>query len=636
MSCAYFVETNQPPKQHPGSPGREENVEMAGSSRRLARRVGAAAVSVLLVGGLALFGQAPAASADSASTLIVQGASFKNNFNPWTSYVQGDKEIITNIYPSLTYLNDKQKPAPYLADSWTTSSDGLTWTFKIHPDLKWSDGQPLTAKDAAWTLNLIMTNKTAATSNGALVAQFASVEATDDTTLVIKTKVPVADMLFLNAAGGAQPGIPIVPQHIWEKDVKDLAADSTLVVPTVGYGPWKLTEYKANQYATLTANKDFFLGGPKYDKLIYQQYNTPDAAVAALRSGQLNVAGVTPAQRASLKDDKDITTYSVLGGLFLSIEINRGATTKSGKPIGDGNPLLKDPAIRQAINLGIDRDTLVQKVLDGQGVASGAFLPQQYTDDWQPEEKITFDPDKANKILDDAGYPKGADGIRTDPKSGKKLSFRLGTHSDSAQDAQVAEYFVPWMKNIGIEISLEPMSFSLLNENLAKANWDMLFDRWGSGPNPTYLLSTQTCATLPDDDGQNGNTDSFYCNPEFDKLFALQSTQVDPQQRMDTFHKMLQILYTDGNNLILFYANGLSGVTTNQVKNFMIGSTDSAGNYPPQNVFLNWRAAEPVAVESSSTNVWLIVGIIIAVVVVVGAAVTILVLRKRSTADVKE
>jgi peptide/nickel transport system substrate-binding protein len=131
---------------------------MAGSSRRLARRVGAAAVSVLLVGGLALFGQAPAASADSASTLIVQGASFKNNFNPWTSYVQGDKEIITNIYPSLTYLNDKQKPAPYLADSWTTSSDGLTWTFKIHPDLKWSDGQPLTAKDAAWTLNLIMTN----------------------------------------------------------------------------------------------------------------------------------------------------------------------------------------------------------------------------------------------------------------------------------------------------------------------------------------------------------------------------------------------------------------------------------------------------------------------------------------------
>ncbi|HET8590386.1 MAG TPA: ABC transporter substrate-binding protein [Nakamurella sp.] len=609
---------------------------MAGSSRRLARRVGAAAVSVLLVGGLALFGQAPAASADSASTLIVQGASFKNNFNPWTSYVQGDKEIITNIYPSLTYLNDKQKPAPYLADSWTTSSDGLTWTFKIHPDLKWSDGQPLTAKDAAWTLNLIMTNKTAATSNGALVAQFASVEATDDTTLVIKTKVPVADMLYLNAAGGAQPGIPIVPQHIWEKDVNDLAADSTLVVPTVGYGPWTLTDYKANQYATLTANKDFFLGGPKYDKLIYQQYNTPDAAVAALRSGQLNVALVTPAQRASLKDDKDITTYSVLGSLFLSIEINRGAATKSGKPIGDGNPLLKDPAIRQAINLGIDRDTLVQKVLDGQGVASGAFLPQQYTDDWQPEEKITFDPDKANKILDDAGYPKGADGIRTDPKSGKKLSFRLGTHSDSAQDAQVAEYFVPWMKNIGIEISLEPMSFSLLNENLAKANWDMLFDRWGSGPNPTYLLSTQTCATLPDDDGQNGNTDSFYCNPEFDRLFALQSTQVDAQQRMDTFHKMLQILYTDGNNLILFYANGLSGVTTNQVKNFMIGSTDSAGNYPPQNVFLNWRTAEPVAVESSSTNVWLIVGIIIAVVVVVGAAGTILVLRKRSTADAKE
>jgi len=617
-------------------PSREENVEMTGSGRRLARRVGAAAVSAFLVAGLALFGQAPAASADSGSTLIVQGDSFKSNFNPWTSYSSGDKDIITNIYPSLTYLDEKQKPAPYLADSWTTSSDGLTWTFKIHPDLKWSDGQPLTAKDAAWTFNLIMTNKTAATSNGALITQFDSVKATDDTTLVIKTKVPVADMLFINASGGSQPGIPIVPRHIWEKHVKDLGADSNLVIPTVGYGPWTLTDYKANQYATLTANKDFFLGGPKYDKLIYQQYNTPDAAVAALRSGQLNRAGITAAQRASLQDDKDITTYSVLGDLFLSIEINRGATTKSGKPIGTGNPLLKDPKIRQAINLGIDRDTLVKKVLDGQGVASGAFLPQQYTDDWQPKEKITFDPAKANQILDDAGYPKGADGYRTDPKTGKELSFRLGTHSDSAQDAQVAEYFVPWMKNIGIKISLEPMSFSLLNENLAKADWDMLFDRWGPGPNPTYLLSTQTCGTLPDDDGQNGNTDSFYCNPEFDKLFALQSTQVDAQKRMDTIHQMLQILYTDGNNLILFYANALSGVTTNQTKNYMIGTADSAGNYPPQSIFLSWRSAEPVGGAGSSTNVWLIIGIIVAVVVVVGGAGTVLVLRKRSTADAKE
>ncbi len=612
---------------------------MAGSNRRLVRRVAAAAASVLCVAALALGGLAPAASAASESTLIVQGASFKSNFNPWTSYVEGDKYINTNIYPSLTYLDENQKPAPYLADSWSTSSDGLTWTFKIHTGLKWSDGQPLTAKDAAWTYNLLMTNKTAATSNGALVTQFDKVTAPDDATLVIQTKVPVADMLFTNAAGGSQPGIPIVPQHIWESKVNDLAADSNLTIPVVGYGPWTLTDYKANQYATLTANKDFFLGGPKYDKLIYQQYNTPDAAVAALRSGQLNVAGMTPAQRTALQGDPNITTYSVLGSLFLSIEVNRGAKTKSGKAIGTGNPLLADPAIRDAINFGIDRDTLVKKVLDGGGVASAAFLPPQYIDNWQPadKDKVTFDPAKANQLLDDAGYKKAADGYRVDAKTGKQLAFRLGTHSDSAQDAQVADYFVPWMKDIGIKITLEPMSFSLLNENLAKGDWDMLFDRWGTGPNPTYLLSTQTCATLPDEDGKNGNTDSFFCNPEFDKLYALQSTQVDAGARMQTIQQMVNILYTSGNNLILFYANGLSGVTTNQTKNYMIGTVNSDGNYPPQNAFLNWRSAEPVATaDDSSTNVWLIVGIIVVVVVVVGGAGTVLIRRKRSSTDVKE
>ena len=611
---------------------------MAGSRRRAARRLGAALLSAVCVGATALFGQVGTAQAATASTLIVEGSAFKSNFNPWTSYVEGDKDIITNIYPSLTYLDKDQKPAPYLADSWTTSQDGLTWTFKIHQGLKWSDGQPLTAKDAAWTLNLIMTNTAAATSNGALVTQFDKVTAPDDSTLVIHTKVPVADMLYINAAGGSQPGIPIVPEHIWQSQVRDLA-NAKLTLPVVGYGPWTLTGYKASQYAQLTANKDFFLGAPKYQSLIYQQYNTPDAAVAALRSGQLNFSdSLTPAQARAIKSNKDITTYSVLGDLWLAIEINTGAKTKSGKPIGTGNPLLADPAIRNAINYGINREELVTKVLDGDGVASAAFLPQQYTDDWQPPaaDKVTFDQAKANKILDDAGYVKGANGYRTDPKTGKELSFRLGTHSDNAQDDQVAGYFVGWMKDIGIKINLVPMSFSLLNANLAKGDWDMLFDRWGPGPDPTYLLSTQTCATLPDDNGQNGNTDAFYCNPEFDKLFQLQSTQVDATARMQTIHKMLQMLYTTGNDLILFYGNGLFGVRTDQTKDFMIGTADKDGNFPPQSVFLNWRSAEPVADPGSSVNVGLIIGLVVAVVVVLGGGATILVLRKRSSADAKE
>ncbi len=188
---------------------------------------------------------------------------------------------------------------PYLAKSWTTSADKLTWTFTLRSGLKWSDGQPITAADAAWTFNLIMHNQVAATSNGSLVANFASVTAPNATTLVIKTKKPQANMLYVSIPVS---GIAIVPEHIWKSHVSGLKNYKNMDFPVVGYGPWILTGNVINQYATMTANKSFFMGAPKFDKLITQYYTNPDAAVAALQDGQLDeLGGVTATQFDTLK-----------------------------------------------------------------------------------------------------------------------------------------------------------------------------------------------------------------------------------------------------------------------------------------------------------------------------------------------
>ncbi|MDN5853793.1 MAG: ABC transporter substrate-binding protein, partial [Actinomycetia bacterium] len=153
---------------------------------RAARLLAAALIAFAGVGALS----APTANADSDEGTLVAAldGSGIDTLNPFLGYANGTTETLGMVYPFLNSLDKAGEPAPYLAESWETSEDKLTWTFKIRDGLKWTDGEPITAEDAAWTLNLIMTNDVAATANGSLVSNFASVKATDDTTLVIKTK----------------------------------------------------------------------------------------------------------------------------------------------------------------------------------------------------------------------------------------------------------------------------------------------------------------------------------------------------------------------------------------------------------------------------------------------------------------
>lgn len=603
---------------------------------RLWRPITLGVAAALVLVGAAVGVGTTSATAGSDSTFRIASDTQITTFNPFLSYYDGELDIIGNIYPALMSLDDSGKAVPYLATSYKTSSDQLTWTFTIKSGLKWSDGQPLTAHDAAWTFNLIMHNQVAATSNGSLVANFKTVTAPNDTTLVITTKKPQANMLYVSVPVS---GIAIVPQHIWASRVSDLKNDKNMDFPVVGYGPWVLTGNVTNQYATLTANKTFFMGAPKYDTLISQYFTNSDAAVAALRSGQLDqLGGVTAAQFKALQGDSNITTYQQNASGWTAIEINSGAQTRTGTPMGTGNPILKDDKVRQAIALAIDKNTLVSRVLDGNGVAGAGYLPPGYPQFfWTPpaNEALNYDPARANQMLDAAGYTKGTDGIRVDPTTGKPFDFTLGIHSDDAGDAAIAPYLVEWFKAIGIKLTIQSMSFDQLNVNLSKGNWDMLMDGWSTGPDPTYLLSIQTCATLPLDNGTGGNTDAFYCNPAYDKLFNLQIQQFDQTERTATIAKMQSILYQANADDILYYKNGLSALRKDQTSNYLFGSPDAKGFYPLQNLFTNWRTATPVSGSGSSSNTGVYIGVVV-VIVVVALVGGVVLMRRRSTAAERE
>jgi peptide/nickel transport system substrate-binding protein len=606
-------------------------------AKRSALTVTAAALlGVALVAGPAIgsAGPASAASSSSGSTLRIEAQTSFSTFNPFEAYFDGDLEVINEIYPMLTSSNEAGHPIPYLARKWTISSDKLTWTFTIHTGLKWSDGTPITAADAAWTLNLIMHNSAAGTANGSLVANFKTVTAPNASTLVITTKQPQANMLY------SLGSIPIVPEHIWSSKVSGLSSFKNQTTPVVGYGPWKLTGYVPNQYATLTANSNFFMGAPKFHTLIVQYYSNSDAAVAALRSGQLDVIeyGLTATQFKSLKGEKDIAVYPQISSTWNAIELNPGARTRSGRHFGNGNPALENVKVRQAIELALNKKELVDKVWGGLAVSGQGYLPTAYPQFlWTPPaaQQLNYDPARANALLTAAGYKMGSNGIRIDPKTHKPLVLRLGIHSDESSDAAMAPYIVEWLKAIGIQVNVQSMSFNQLNSDLPKGDWDMLSDTWSTGPDPTYLLSIQTCGVLPLNNGSAGNTDAFFCNPAFDKLYAQQQTEFDAPTRVHTIDEMQQILYTNAVDVIINYPDWLSGVRTNVVKNYFYGQPNAQGFYPIPNEFINWRMATPVAdAPSSGTSpaVWIVIAIVVVALLAGGGYA----LRRRATAGERE
>jgi peptide/nickel transport system substrate-binding protein len=597
------------------------------------------AMAALALAALAMIPAAgsPAAAAAASTgpgtgpTLRVESDTSFSTFNPFLAYYAGDQQVVYAIYPLLTQTGENGDPEPYLATKWAVSPDHLTWTFTIRSGLKWSDGKPLTAADIAWTYNLIMTNPAAGTVNGSLVANFKSVTAPDATTLVITTKAPESNIAYEGTS------IPVVPEHVWAGRVKNLANfRNTSGFPVVGYGPWILTGYVSNQYATLTANEDYYAGAPAYHTLVVQYYSNSDAAVAALRTGALDeIDDLSATEYDSLKGVKGLGLYPTESNIWNAIEVNTGARTKSGSKFGNGNPALADPAVRKAMALAINRGELVTKVLNGLGVTGAGYLPPAYPQWWWTpagSESEGYDPAAASKLLNAAGYKMGPGGVRVDPKTKKPLVFRFGIHSDESADAEVAPYIVDWLAAVGIKVNVQAMSFTQLNSALPKGDWDMLMDSWNTGADPSYLLSIQTCGTLPQNASTPGNTDAFFCDPAYDKLYNQQLAEFDASKRVQTVNQLQSLLYRANVDIILYYNDNLEAVRTAAVKNYFYGRPNGQGFYPIQVDALDWQQAKPVAAAGGGSNTGLEIGIPV-VVVIVAAGVLFLVRRRRTAGE---
>jgi peptide/nickel transport system substrate-binding protein len=551
--------------------------------------------------------------------------------NPFTAYHLGDTEVGRVMYAFLTsYSQQDYSPAPGLADKWQVSSDKLTWTYHIRSGMKWSDGQPITAKDVAWTFNKIMTDKTAATANGNFVTDFDTVTASDDSDVVVKTKTPQATMLALD--------IPIVPEHVWSK-VTDVGKYDNLQYPVVGSGPFTLTNFTQGQSITLKANPDYYGDKPAYDQLEFRHYDNEDAAVQGLKNGDVDVvSGLTPTQFAALQSTPNVTVNKARGGRQNDLLVNYQAQTNTGQPVGDANPVLKDPKVRLAIAQSVDVKTLVDKAYGGLAEPGSGMVPAVFgTWHWSPDasQEQKFDLAAAAKTLDDAGYQKGPDGVRLD-KSGKPINLRLVIDSGIPYETSSAQFIKGWLGQVGIGVTVQALSSDAVTDAGSKGQYDLQLNGWTGNPDPDALLSVQTCANRPDADG-NGNTENFMCDPQIDALYKAQLSETDQAKRVKDVRDLQARLYSLDSSIVIAYPNVLEAYRSDRWASFGLQPTQG-GSITHQNGYYGYLLAKPVdsASGGGGANTGLIVGIVVVVVVVLGGGAFLLSRRRRASADERE
>ncbi len=621
----------------PGAASYRRGISVATRRSRILAAAGAAA----LLAGIGLGAGAPASAADPV-VLTVGITQDIDSANPFTGYLAEAYEIYQLEYPTLLNSSPEDfSPVPGLAESWQESADKKTWTYKLRAGMKWSDGTPLTAKDAAYTFNRILTGEYEKTNFGSYTANITKAEATDDTTLVLTVSKPSPIMERL--------AVYILPEHIWkdidEKKVQSYKNEGTEAAPTVGAGPFVMVERQVGQFIRLKANDNFYGGRPAVDELVFKIYSNGDALGQALKKGEIDFADSLSANvYDSLQGAEGITAVSAQYSGFNELAFNTGAALDDGTPIGDGNPLLKDKALRQAIGWAIDRQTLVDKVLGGGGSAGSTIIPPIYPNlQLQPANPVGFDPEKAKQLLDAAGYTVGSDGIRQNA-AGDKLSFRLYWRTESEESKKSAQFIKGWLAAVGIEIKDKGLAADgPLTEVIGAGNFDMFEWGWVVEPDPNYQLSTFTCAnrSYKDGDAVLANlSDSFYCNPEYDKLFEQQSVETDSAKRTDIVKQMQQMLYDDAPYVVTYYYDNREAYRSDRFTGFVPQPSPNGsllfqyGTWSYENV-KPVSAESPAAsgsasastgggtTESSSSNVPLIVGGVVALLAVLGVGIAV-------------
>ncbi|MGF9978275.1 ABC transporter substrate-binding protein [Viridibacillus arvi] len=448
-------------------------------------------MSSFMLGGCNLFKSKPsgeeskAANGEKKDELVLAFDSEPEaGFDPTTGWGRYGSPLFQS---TLLKRDDKLKIVNDLATSYKVSEDGKVWTVKMREDVKFSDGEPLTAADVVFTFETAINNGSVVDLNG-----MAKVEAVDDYTVKFTLKEPQSTFVNSLVATG------IVPKHAYGKDYAE---------NPIGSGPFQLVQWDKGQQVIVKANPEYYDKKPNFKQITFLFLNE-DAAFAAAQAGTVDLAYIPAAfSKQKVKGMRLETIQTVDNRGIVFPFVKSGEENEAGLPIG--NDVTADPAIRHAINIGVDRQALVDGVLEGHGTP--AYTSVDGLPWWNSETVIKdADMDSAKKLLSDAGW-KDTDGDGILEKGSLKAEFTLYYLANDAIRQSLAISVADMMKPLGINIKLEGGSWDMIAKKMYS---NPVLMGWGShDPHEMYNIYSSESAGI-----EYYNT-GYYQNKTVDEYF---------------------------------------------------------------------------------------------------------------------
>jgi peptide/nickel transport system substrate-binding protein len=590
-------------------------------------------VALALAIAWALVAVAPASAQESKKVLRLGQAQEPQTLSPFIDQDEEDFRVWSINYKLLVDFSPKDLgPVPGSAKSWTISPDKKTVTFKLFDGAKWSDGQPITSKDVKYSLETFAPNSLLF---GSYVENVTAVETPDPLTVIIKTKQPDARIV-----GGLFAYI--LPEHVWGKvPVKQLTGSFKPPVPIVGSGPYVVTEFQRGRIIRMSRNKFFSGPKPKFDEIQWIKYGTNDAVERALALGEIDIIPeVQEAAFARLSKTKNIKAVSSASPSFTQLSFN--LCDQQNCPDAKFNPAVQDRTVRQAIAYAIDRKRINQIASRNTAFPGHGLLPEFYKSFYSvPADDYPLDVAKANQMLDAAGWKKGDGGVRA--KGGEKLSFDLFVRSESPQTVQAARLVSEMTKPIGVDFKVQIVSTDKLTEISTRKvkgkmapDFDTFIWGWGGDPyDPGLLLNLLTTKAI------GGSSDSFYSNPEYDRLYDEQSGEFDQAKRKGIVTQMIALSQRDLPYLVLTVDPVLQAYRSDKVSGVKRSCPQPSGDITCDQVtgatFVSMGPATKAAAAGgdSGGSGLMIVLIVLAALIVIGV-VLVLVRRRRAGREAVE
>lgn len=490
---------------------------------------------VLVLAMLSAFCVMPALAARDAGTLVVVQEAEPVGLDLMRSSIQTTMSVCYNLHDTLFTSEEDASVTPALAEKWEKVDD-VTWKIFLRKGATFHNGEPVNAEAVKFSFERSMNPAIDCPHKGKL-SPFKELKVIDDYTFTISTAEPYAPGLYILGYY-----LPIVPPGY----VKQVG-DAEYNIKPVGCGPYKLVKWVKGEEIVMEAYDKYYGAKPAYKKLIIKSIPEEAARVAALTTGEADVVGAIPMhQRKKVLESKKAYLTPQMGSM-----IYLGLNTYDGP--------FKDIRVRHAVNHALNRELINKALFGGEAImCTGAISPRTFGAD--PNLKpYAYDPEKAKKLLADAGYPQGFEA---------RLSY--GTYM--AQIQEQAEAIAADLAKVGIKIKLEPLERAVMWENYKGKKFQMYLYFWDDAPEPDrYVYSLL----------HSKSRDYYYKNPKVDELLDKGRSVLDREARAKVYAEVDRMLYEDAPWLYLYIIPEVFGVANN---------VDYQGR---RDGFLNMRYAKP-------------------------------------------